>query len=256
MTRRLLWLIPLLLLTRAAGADPGVRPALKPQPAAPATAAEEPQTPAFVPFVPVTLQVPGDSPLYVIHAPQEVKRTLVYLHGWCGRPEAPEVWKKAAARHGTLVSLTAEVHCPNGRTRWHKGATGAQHERIQRAIQVVRDVRRGALDPRDVILVGYSQGAARAYRLAKRFPSAYPRLVLGGPPEAPAPGWFPGARAIAVLGGELETTEKMRDGTADLQEAGMLARYFVIREAGHGSFGPDAEPLMNEVFDWLLRVAP
>jgi len=234
---RALRVLPFLLLTRIAGAEPEAQP-------------------AFEPGVPVTVPVPHDRPLYVVHAPAEVKRALIYLHGWCGRPEAPEAWKHAAARHGTLIALTAEIHCPNGRTRWSKTNTGEQHERIQRAMQVVREARGGALDPSDVVLIGYSQGAARAYRLAKRFPSFYPRLVLGGPPEAPAPGWFPSARAIAVLGGELETTESMREGTADLQEAGMLARYFMIPAAGHGSFGPEAETLMDEVLSWLLRVAP
>lgn len=218
-------------------------------------AAAEPPEP-IAPGVPITVPVPNDKPLYVIQAPPEITRALIYLHGWCGRPEAPEAFKQAAIHHGTLISLTAEVSCPNGRTRWNKLNTREQHERIQRAMQVVRELRGGALDPTDVILFGYSQGAARAYRLAKRFPTFYPRLVLGGPPEPPAPGWFPSARAIAVLGGELETTERMREGTADLQEAGMLARYFMIPSAGHGSFGPQAEPLMDEILDWLVRVAP
>ncbi len=254
---RVLRVLPLLLATQVAGADPGVQPALRNQPApAPAPAVQQPEAPRFVPGVPITIPVPGDRPLFVIHAPAEVTRTLIYLHGWCGRAEAPEVWKQAAAKHGTLISLTAEVSCPNGRTRWGKVNTGEQHERIQRAIAVVREERGGALDPSDLILIGYSQGAARAYRLSKRFPGFYPRLVLGGPPEAPAPGWFPSTRAIAVLGGELETTGDMRLGTADLQEAGMLARYFMIPAAGHGSFGPEAETLMDDVLSWLVRVAP
>ncbi|HVJ18616.1 MAG TPA: hypothetical protein VM686_24515 [Polyangiaceae bacterium] len=244
-----------LLSTQMAGADPGVQPALRTKPT---PALEAGESPAFVPGVPVTIPVPGDRPLYVVHAPAELKRTLIYMHGWCGRAEAPDVWKQAAAHHGTLISLTAEVHCPNGRTRWGKTSanTTEQHERIQRAIQVVREARGGALDPSDLVLIGYSQGAARAYRLAQRFPTFYQRLVLGGPPEAPVPGWFPGTRAIAVLGGELETTGSMREGTADLQEAGKLARYFMIPAAGHGSFGPEPEVLMDEVLSWLVRVAP
>src|SRR5262245_4119443 len=117
------------LVTQVAGADPGVQPALRNQPApspapapppAPAPGLEQPPAPSFVPGVPITIPVPGDRPLYVIHAPAEVTRTLIYLHGWCGRAEAPEAWKQAAARHGTLISLTAEVSCPNGRTRWGK----------------------------------------------------------------------------------------------------------------------------------------
>lgn len=250
---RVLRAFPLLLSAHAAGADPGVQPALRSQPA---PSVETRAEPSFAPGVPVSVPVPGDRPLWVIHAPPEVRRTLIYLHGWCGRPEAPEAWKQTATKHGTLISLTAEVGCPNGRTRWGKKNTGEQHERIQRAIRTVQAIRGDALDPQDLVLIGYSQGAARAYRLSKRFPGFYPRLVLGGPPEPPAPGWFRSARAIAVLGGELETTERMREGTADLQEAGMLARYFMIPSAGHGSFGPRAEPLMDEVLSWLLRVAP
>src|SRR5262245_26080210 len=90
-----------LLATRIAGADPGVQPALRSQPTpSPAPRLDQPEAPRFVPGVPVAIDVPGDRPLYVVHAPAEVTRTLIYLHGWCGRAEAPEVWRQTAARHG------------------------------------------------------------------------------------------------------------------------------------------------------------
>ncbi len=59
-----------------------------------------------------------------------------------------------------------------------------------------------------------------------------------------------------MLGGELETTRHMRAGTADLQEAGKLARYFMLPKIEHGEYGPEAERVMTEVLDWLDRVAP
>jgi len=92
--------------------------------------------------------------------------------------------------------------------------------------------------------------------VAQRHSSTYDRLVLGGPPEPPSTEFLGRARAIAVLGGELETTEYMRNGTASLQEAGKLARYFMLPKSRHGQYGPEAERVMTEVFDWLERVAP
>jgi pimeloyl-ACP methyl ester carboxylesterase len=208
-----------------------------------------------VPGVPTTVPVPGDKPLYVIHAPAENRRVLIYLHGWCGKIESVESWKETATAHGTLIALLGDLKCPNGRAKWSK-KTELHHERIQRAIAAVKEVRGGALDPDDLMLIGYSQGAARAYRLAQRHSSTYDRLVLGGPPEPPSTEFLGRARAIAVLGGELETTEYMRNGTASLQEAGKLARYFMLPKSRHGQYGPEAERVMTEVFDWLERVAP
>jgi pimeloyl-ACP methyl ester carboxylesterase len=267
------WLAPLLLLTSTAVADPGLQPALRsqsPSTRTPGTKLPEEQAaasgvpsagdapappPAFVTGTPSTVRVPGDKPLWVLHAPPEIQRAIIYLHGWCGRPEAPEAFKQTLARHGTLIALTADMECPNGRTKWSKN-THDQHERIQRALQIVKQKRGGALDLNDIVLFGYSQGAARAYRLSKAHAASYPRLILGGPPEPPSMEYLSRARALAVLGGELETTERMRQGTADVQEAGKLARYFTIPSAKHGDYGPLAEQVMEGVFSWLLRVAP
>ena len=257
----------LLLLAATARAAPDEHPpATPPLPkasGAPTAPAPPPSTPppppslpaSFVSGVPTTVPVPGDKPVYVIHAPAENRRVLVYLHGWCGKIESVETWKETAAAHGTLVALSGDLKCPNGRTKWSK-KTEQQHERIQRAILAVKEARDGALDPDNLMLIGYSQGAARAYRLAQRHSTTYSRLVLGGPPERPSTEYLGRARAIAVLGGELETTEYMRDGTADLQEAGKLARYFMLPKSRHGEYGPEAERVMTEVLDWLERVAP
>ncbi|HEV8245001.1 MAG TPA: hypothetical protein VGP93_04505, partial [Polyangiaceae bacterium] len=95
--KRALWLTPLLFAAPKAGADPGVRPALRPEPAAHAAGSLAPAPifpPAIVTGQPTTLKVPGDKPLYVIHAPAEITRAIVYLHGWCGRVEAPESFKQ------------------------------------------------------------------------------------------------------------------------------------------------------------------
>lgn len=253
---RVLRVLPLLLATEIAGAEPAVQPALRSQPLAAESATEAGDD--LSTGQAVLVKVPGDKPVRVLHAPRSQPRALIYLHGWCGRPESAEDWKHAALAHGSVIALTAELHCANGRTRWGKRSvdTDQQHERIQRALRAVKEARGGALDLENPIIIGYSQGAARAYRLARRYPKHYQRLVLGGPPEKPSMYFLSSVRAMAVLGGELETTERMREGTADLQEAGKLARYFIIPKARHGEFGPEAERMMHDVLSWLVRVAP
>lgn len=225
-------------------------------PASPSSPEPPPKLPnSIVPGEPTFVEVQGDKPLYVIHAPADNRRVLIYLHGLCGKVDAANSWRETATAHGTLIALLGDLDCPNGRSKWSK-KTSLHHERIQRAIATIQAARGGLLDPQDLILIGYSQGAARASRLALRHPNVYSRLVLGGPPERPSTGYLGRARAIAVLGGELETTEYMRAGTAHLQEAGKLARYFMLPKARHGEYGPEAERVMSEVFDWLERVAP
>ncbi len=172
---------------------------------------------------------------------------LIYLHGWCGKIESVETWKLTAAAHGTLIAPSGDLKCPNGRTKWSK-KTEQQHERIQRAIAAVQEARGGALDPDDILLIGYSQGAARAYRLARLQPNIYSRLVLGGPPEATfhrVP--RPRASDRRCSAGELETTQYMRAGHRRLARSRQARPLLgMLPKSKHGEYGPEAERVATE----------
>jgi predicted esterase len=198
------------------------------------------------------MDVPGDKPLYVIHAPRENRRVFIYLHGMCGDIYAVNSWREVAVEHGTLIALRGDKACGKGRFRWKDPAPLLQ-QRIERAIAVVRDARGGALDTNDITLMGYSQGAARAERLATLYPQAYRRVILGGPPRQPQVQHLQNASAIAVIGGELETYGHMLAGAEALQSAGKPARFFLLPKAEHGKYGPNGQRVMQEVLHWVLE---
>jgi pimeloyl-ACP methyl ester carboxylesterase len=212
----------------------------------------EPALPAGVePGVPVLVPVPGDKPVLVVHGPAPNQRAIVYLHGMCGNVRAVNQWKTAAAHHGTLIGLLGDRACGAGRFKWSKKVEPIQ-ARIDRAVEAVRAARGGLLDVSELVLFGYSQGADRASLLARRFPSRYRRVVLGGPSHEPKLANLGDTQAVAVFGGELETTWHMRTGAEVLAAAGKPARFFLLPSAKHGEYGPEGNRVIDEVLSWVL----
>jgi pimeloyl-ACP methyl ester carboxylesterase len=197
------------------------------------------------------LFVPSDFNIRVTHAPATQSQAIVYLPGMCGNPKGADPWSDIAAQHGTLIVVRANVKCPDRPGyKWPQDVTLIQ-ERIRAALRRVQGSRDGLLNVETPILVGYSQGAHRAERLAEAYPSMYRRVVLGGPPTAPEPDSLAHALAVAVLGGELENSDHMQAGTAALREAGLHARFFLLPGAYHGGYGPDGRHVMTQVFGFL-----
>jgi len=127
-----------------------------------------------------------------------------------------------------------------GRFKWSNDIRGLD-TRIERAVRLVNRAQGLHLDPHDITLFGYSQGAVRAESLARFYPTHYPRVILGGPPKRPKPAHFSHIRAIAVFGGEREDTHDMLGGADDLRAAGFHARFFLLPGVDHGDFGDELE---------------
>ena len=89
-------------------------------------------------------------------------------------------------------------------------------------------------------------GASRAEALAARFQSKYTRLILVGAPETPSAKRPEGARAIAVVAGEKELQENMRQGVSGLELAGLKVRFWELPGASHGGYGPEGARVMGE----------
>jgi predicted esterase len=196
------------------------------------------------------LDVPGDRPAYVLPGTAGDSRVIVYLHGMCGDVTAADFFREAVRAHGTLIAVRGDTACENGRFKWRDDASKIQ-ARIRAAFKQVNAVNGGQLTLDGALLFGYSQGAERAERVAARFPDQYPRLVLGGPPTKASPLKLARAQRVAILGGELETTENMRAGFDALLTAGIRARFFTLDCAYHGYFGSNAEGQLGEVLDWV-----
>jgi len=200
----------------------------------------------------VEVPMPGDRPLRVVRAASDRARALVYLHGMCGAEDGADAWSDVASSYGTVITLRADVPCGDRPGyKWPQEPAAIQ-ARIERALEIVRQ-RDEHLDTNDVWLIGYSQGAHRAEKLAGAYPHRYRHLALGGPPTAASPERLRHARRIAVLGGELEDTSHMVDGYLALVASRLDAQFFTLPRAGHGTFGPEGRRVMAEVLSYLAR---
>jgi len=196
------------------------------------------------------VDIPGDRTAYVLRGDPDDPRVIVYLHGMCGDVTAADYFREAVRSHGTLIAVRGDTPCANGRFKWRDDASKIQ-TRIRAAFQRVNELGTGRLTLDGALLFGYSQGAERAERVSSRFPQQYPRVVLGGPPTKASPLKLARARRVAILGGELETTENMRAGFDALVAAGITSRFFTLDCAYHGYFGSNAESQLSDVLDWV-----
>jgi hypothetical protein len=241
----------------AVSAPPPVAPPPAAEPNADRCASVPPLGPdGAVPPVPhhaplgIDLPVDGDRPVYVLPGDPGDPRVIVYLHGMCGDVTAADFFREAVRAHGTLIAVRGDTPCANDRFKWRDDASKIQ-ERVLAAFKRVNAERGGELSLEHALLFGYSQGADRAEKVAARFPQQYPRLVLGGPPLKASPIRLARAQRVAILGGELETTENMRAGLDALRGAGIASRFFTLECAYHGYFGIHAETQLGEVLDWV-----
>jgi len=194
--------------------------------------------------------VPDDRPVYVLPGNPGDPRVIVYLPGMCGDATAADYFRDAVRAHGTLIALRGDTPCENGRFKWRDDASKIQ-TRIRTAFKRVNAQRNGQLKFEQALLFGYSQGADRAEKVAQLYPQQYPRVVLGGPPMKASPVKLARAKRVAILGGELETTENMHIGVDALQNAGIACRFFTLECAYHGYFGTSSETQLAEVLDWV-----
>jgi predicted esterase len=239
-----------------AASDPA--PATDVAPAPPVHCASAPRllpdgaVPPAPPHAPLgqDIDIPGDRPAYILPGNVGDPRVIVYLHGMCGDVTAPDYFREAVRARGTLIAVRGDTACHTGRFKWRDDASKIQ-TRIRAAFKHVNAALGGGLSLDTALLFGYSQGAERAERVAALYPKQYPRLVLGGPPTKASPQRLARAQRVAILGGELETTETMRMGHAALLTAGIASRFFTLDCAYHGYFGERAESQLTDVLDWV-----
>lgn len=211
----------------------------------------QPFPPGIRLHTPEDISVPGDRPLRVAHAPAEVDHAVIYLHGMCGDPEGADPWIDIATESATVITVRANIKCPDRPGyKWPKEPAEIQ-PRIDAALEIVKALRNGHLRTDQVTLIGYSQGSHRGEKLATAFPEKYADLVLGGPPTPADPALLARAQSVAVLGGELEDTSHMVAGQMALEAAGIRSKFFLLPNAPHGSYGPHGRRVMREVLSWL-----
>lgn len=170
----------------------------------------------------------------------------VLFGGICAQPQGyADAIKIAASRRVQLVALRGDKPC-SGEFRGWKFDLDGLSRRIDRTFQAL-----GLGEARDVLLIGYSQGASVAELLAAREPEKYTRVVLMAKPSKPDPWHFGKAKAVATMAGTRDAQQLMVTGSRALAAAGVRSRYFPLPGAAHGYMGDDPEGTFEEVFAWL-----
>ena len=209
----------------------------------------EPPPPPNRPVEVVSVDVPGDIPAFVLHGARGSDAFIVFLHGRCSHALGyVQAFQFAAAKKGTVIAPQGDQAC--GSTplrRW-----SLDIEKVNRRIEAALTAA-GYADPaawKEIVVIGYSEGASRAEALAARFPERYTRAILIGAPSPPSAARLHRSRGAVMMAGERDAQETMKAGMRALKAAGVPSTYIMIPGASHGQMG-DGERLMGEALDWL-----
>ncbi|MEZ4302471.1 MAG: hypothetical protein R3B70_46515 [Polyangiaceae bacterium] len=213
---------------------------------------EAPPKEIFDPSLPVEVRVPGDLVALVAHGPTGNHRAIVYLHGVCGDVSRYQDWAEAAIHHGTVIAVRGDDACKEpGRYKWGDSVARTDR-RLVAAVRAVGAVRAAPLDTESIVLVGYSQGSARAEALLRTFPARYNRAVLVAGPREHSAASFRETLSVAIVAGQKDLKTHLRDAAEKARKAGAHAHYFELPGARHGEYGPEAARVMGEALSWAL----
>lgn len=156
--------------------------------------------------------------------------TAIYLHGIHGRPENGCPWFGSHA-FGWLVCPAASRAHDNGTFSWT--STSDDNVVVDRAESLARA--RGASDA-PAVLVGFSQGAYVAARMATERHGRYHAIVLIGADVTLDPRAIESAGIVrvALLAGDYDAASgPMRRTAKDLSTAGVDSRFVSLGKVGH-----------------------
>lgn len=195
------------------------------------------------------IEVAGDLPALVVRAVGERQLKMLFLPGMCAHAGVyADSFPRAAASRGDLVVLQGDVSCgADGSARKWSTDLEAIDRRVDAAF------RAGGLgEPRNVVVIGYSQGAERGERLAARWPEKYDRAVLVASPVTPSARKLGRARAVVLMAGTLDPgAGLMQAAVAPLQRASVATTFLDLPGARHGEMGEDAEQTMDAALDFV-----
>jgi pimeloyl-ACP methyl ester carboxylesterase len=219
---------------------PSPTPSITPAPALTAEAAPPPPEP-------VRIEEHAAEGAFVLRGSRAAGRAVLF-GGQCAQPQGyAEAIKLAASRRVQLVALRGDKPCVGEYKGWTFDLD-ALSRRIDRTFLAL-----GLGEPRDVLLIGYSQGASVAEQLAAREPDKFTRLVLIAKPSRPEPWRYRKVKAVATMAGTRDVQALMVQASRTLAAAGVRARYFPLPGATHGEMGDDPEGTFEEVLTWLYK---
>jgi pimeloyl-ACP methyl ester carboxylesterase len=196
----------------------------------------------------LTVAVPGDLPAFVLSGRGGGCPRTVFMHGMCGHGMGYiQAFQVAGRDHGGVLGLQGDIDCGGGTFRKYTANPEKQDERIRDAYAAICGEEAQA---DDLVLIGYSQGAYIAERMAEQFPSRYSRVVLIAAPTTPTAARLRHVRGAVMISGEFDAKYRMKEGAQDLIAKKIPARYLEMPGAYHGQM-LEGERIMREALDWL-----
>jgi predicted esterase len=196
------------------------------------------------------VRVPNDLDAYVLRGARGGGRLrVVFVPGMCVHPLGyAQAFQNAAAAHGEMIAVQGDTSCGgDGAARRWTSDLATMDRRIDAAFAAA-----GLDPPADVTLVGYSQGAERAERLAARYPDKYTRVVLMASPVRPSAARLEHARAAVMMAGTYDVAHgRMKGSVESLRRRGVPSTFIEIPGARHGGMGLTPEPTMDEALDFV-----
>lgn len=204
---------------------------------------------AFVPVHIEDVPVPGDLPALIVRGARAHRVQMVFIPGMCVHPGGyVSAFQHTAASRGDLVAVQGDVSCggDGSMRRWSNDLV-AMDRRIDAALAAT-----GVGAPRDVVLIGYSQGAERIERLVAKWPEKYSRVVLMASPTRPSARVYARANAVVLMAGTHDMSRgTMRSAVVPMTRAKIPATFIEIPDAHHGSMGNDPETMMKSALDFV-----
>lgn len=180
---------------------------------------------------------------------------VVVMHGYGGRPEGvARAWRDAARQVGAILVAPRSIHRVGSGFQW--GAVEDADFILTTTLQRIR--KRYKVDPRRVVLSGFSQGGYMAFCLgtlhAGEFAGVIPMAALYDPMFAPARR-LPAeerARYYLMVGGRDRVVESNRLAASAYREQGYEVRLKVFLNLGH-KWPPDRVEELRKALDFALQ---
>jgi pimeloyl-ACP methyl ester carboxylesterase len=211
------------------------------------TALPEPETPAVV----ESIAVPSDSKASFVRSREGKAPVTVFLPGVCSNANAYlQSFPEAARAHGGIVAIDGDTPCP-GAPGFHTFSWDPmkQHERIENALRAAGLER---IPDEGITIVGYSQGATIAEKLAFAHPERYTRVVLIGAPTDPSVKSLAKARAVVTSACSFDVTFRMKSAAKKLEANGVPSLYVEMPGCTHGNVA-EGERTFETAFRFLAE---
>jgi pimeloyl-ACP methyl ester carboxylesterase len=193
--------------------------------------------------------VANDLPVFAAREGTVHRRKMIFLAGMCVHPAGYVMsFLHEAAMRGDIVGLQGDVSC---------GGNGAMRrwsydlERLNRRVDAAFQAAGFNESPEnDIVVIGYSQGAELAEKLALRWPEKYSRAILIATPTTPS--LTAKTKAVVLMAGTHDISrDRLRISAGDLKRKGVHATFLEIPNAYHGQLGDHPAQIMEQALSFL-----